>query len=292
MDLANLLSHSTAVKPLYTPLESSHYKRSAPLSPPAEEPKVSLPSISSLFEGADGAQPAAKRQRLSPSLVERHVRVQSYELPPTPPLRPGSGHAHRRASPVESLSHKEAHHHHLHRSSISSNGSIHIPRNTAPYASPAPSVSSYTSPIDAPQQQMYYPRPPTTSSFQPSTPASAPQMPTVQVQTQQPHQQHSSPALISPVTPAWQHHHYFPPSTTAPYQQNHDRYICRTCHKAFSRPSSLRIHSHSHTGEKPFRCTHAGCGKAFSVRSNMKRHERGCHSGRPGPAPAATALVV
>lgn len=316
MDLANLLSHSTAVKPVYTPLESSYYKRSPPLSPPAEEPKVSLPSISSLFEGADGAQHAAseyfqlyynaktssltlylpERQRLSPSLGERHVRVQSYELPPTPPLRPGSGHAHRRASPVESLSHKEAHHHHhLHRSSISSNGSIHIPRNTAPYASPAPSVSSYTSPIDAPQQPMYYPRPPTTSSFQPSTPASAPQMPTVQVQTQQPHSHshsHSSSALISPVTPAWQHHHYFPPSTSAPYQQNHDRYICRTCHKAFSRPSSLRIHSHSHTGEKPFRCTHAGCGKAFSVRSNMKRHERGCHSGRPGPAPAATALVV
>jgi hypothetical protein len=27
------------------------------------------------------------------------------------------------------------------------------------------------------------------------------------------------------------------------------------------------------------------------VRSNMKRHERGCHSGRPAPAPA-TALVA
>lgn len=89
------------------------------------------------------------------------------------------------------------------------------------------------------------------------------------------------PRIISPVNPAWQHHHYFPPSGAAPYPQNHDRYVCRTCHKAFSRPSSLRIHSHSHTGEKPFRCAHVGCGKAFSVRSNMKRHERGCHSGRP-----------
>ncbi|KAJ5143484.1 uncharacterized protein N7515_002271 [Penicillium bovifimosum] len=292
MDLASLLSHSTAVKPSYTPLESSYYKRSAPLSPPAEEPRVSLPSISSLFEGADGAQHAAKRQRLSPSLGDRHVRMQSYELPPTPPLRPGSGHGHHlhsRASPAESLPHKEPHH--LHRASISSSGSIHIARNTGPYASPAPSVSSY-SPIDTPQQQqMYYPRPPTASSFQPSTPASATQMPQLQTQSQQPQPQSHSSALISPVTPAWQHHHYFPPSTSAPYQQNHDRYICRTCHKAFSRPSSLRIHSHSHTGEKPFRCTHAGCGKAFSVRSNMKRHERGCHSGRPAAA-VATALVV
>lgn len=58
-----------------------------------------------------------------------------------------------------------------------------------------------------------------------------------------------------------------------------DRYQCPTCSKAFSRPSSLRIHSHSHTGEKPFICPRMGCGKAFSVRSNMKRHERGCHVG-------------
>ncbi|KAK7750418.1 hypothetical protein SLS62_007606 [Diatrype stigma] len=76
----------------------------------------------------------------------------------------------------------------------------------------------------------------------------------------------------------WQHHHYISPTSAASFPQSQDRYICQTCNKAFSRPSSLRIHSHSHTGEKPFKCPHAGCGKAFSVRSNMKRHERGCHN--------------
>lgn len=76
----------------------------------------------------------------------------------------------------------------------------------------------------------------------------------------------------------WQHHHYISPSSVASFPQSQDRYICQTCNKAFSRPSSLRIHSHSHTGEKPFKCPHSGCGKAFSVRSNMKRHERGCHN--------------
>ncbi|KAI9701292.1 MAG: hypothetical protein M1836_001962 [Candelina mexicana] len=90
------------------------------------------------------------------------------------------------------------------------------------------------------------------------------------------------PGSVSPPTTSgenpWQHHHYISASAQADFPQSQDRYICQTCTKAFSRPSSLRIHSHSHTGEKPFKCPHQGCGKAFSVRSNMKRHERGCHN--------------
>ena len=82
---------------------------------------------------------------------------------------------------------------------------------------------------------------------------------------------------ISQATPAWQHHHYFPPSAAAPYPQTQERYVCPTCSKPFSRPSSLKIHTYSHTGEKPYKCKHEGCGKYFSVRSNMKRHEKGCH---------------
>lgn len=88
----------------------------------------------------------------------------------------------------------------------------------------------------------------------------------------------SMPASAGTATNPWQHHHYISASSQAAFPQSQDRYICQTCNKAFSRPSSLRIHSHSHTGEKPFKCPHAGCGKAFSVRSNMKRHERGCHA--------------
>lgn len=88
------------------------------------------------------------------------------------------------------------------------------------------------------------------------------------------------PVAVAPASGAisWQHHHYLNPAPGHLFPQSQDRYICQTCNKAFSRPSSLRIHSHSHTGEKPFKCSQAGCGKAFSVRSNMKRHERGCHS--------------
>lgn len=85
------------------------------------------------------------------------------------------------------------------------------------------------------------------------------------------------PPLSSLISP-WHHHHYIS-SLSAMDQQAQDRYVCNICSKAFSRPSSLRIHSHSHTGEKPYQCPVKGCAKRFSVRSNMKRHERGCHGG-------------
>lgn len=51
-----------------------------------------------------------------------------------------------------------------------------------------------------------------------------------------------------------------------------NRYKCHECPKTFSRPSSLRIHILSHTGEKPHVCPQPGCGRRFSVQSNMRRH--------------------
>jgi uncharacterized Zn-finger protein len=148
------------------------------------------------------------------------------------------------------------------------------PYNTSPYAhspyasSPGASAGSYYSPEPHYNSAGVYGQRPLPTNFEPQTmplPATAPS------------------ANGSNV---WQHHHYISASSQSAFPQSQDRYICSTCSKAFSRPSSLRIHTHSHTGEKPYKCPQPGCGKAFSVRSNMKRHERGCHaSGKPTTNP-------
>ncbi|KAJ2549963.1 hypothetical protein EV175_004245, partial [Coemansia sp. RSA 1933] len=52
------------------------------------------------------------------------------------------------------------------------------------------------------------------------------------------------------------------------------RYLCTVCQKMFARPSTLSTHMHSHTGEKPYECTWDGCGKRFSVMSNLRRHQK------------------
>lgn len=147
------------------------------------------------------------------------------------------------------------------------------PYTTSPYGSSPGGLSnpSYYSPPDPsyPLSSLYHQRP---------LPSNFPPQSAMPVEATPP---------TMPTTNPWQHHHYIAPSSQTAFQQSQDRYICQTCNKAFSRPSSLKIHSHSHTGEKPFKCPHSGCGKAFSVRSNMKRHERGCHSANGGMPPPA-----
>ncbi|KAK5000501.1 hypothetical protein LTR66_000656 [Elasticomyces elasticus] len=130
----------------------------------------------------------------------------------------------------------------------------------------SPDISNYTS------QDLYHQRPLSTNFPPPPPPPVPPPAPA-------PNSTRTTTPSLPTTANLWQHHHYISASSQATFPQSQDRYICQACNKAFSRPSSLKIHSHSHTGEKPFKCPHAGCGKAFSVRSNMKRHERGCHGG-------------
>ncbi|KAI9794208.1 MAG: hypothetical protein M1816_006133 [Peltula sp. TS41687] len=52
------------------------------------------------------------------------------------------------------------------------------------------------------------------------------------------------------------------------------KHKCKICDKRFTRPSSLQTHMYSHTGEKPFCCEVDGCGRHFSVVSNLRRHRK------------------
>ena len=52
------------------------------------------------------------------------------------------------------------------------------------------------------------------------------------------------------------------------------KHKCKVCDKRFTRPSSLQTHMYSHTGEKPYACEHEGCGRHFSVVSNLRRHRK------------------
>ena len=229
----------------------------------------------------------------------RHVRVHGHGhghpiprghsrvmLPLSPPLRPDSGFDGGDQSPSASSQYSSystpTHHSDQLVGSYESPSILRPPTSSAgSRRAPAapPSVSSYEG---SPERHLHHsPHAHPTSlpsqydSFhQRSLPRSFPP-------TQVPVSASASDSPTSSGTNPWQHHHYISPSSQAAFPPSPDRYICQTCSKAFSRPSSLRIHSHSHTGEKPFKCPHHRCGKAFSVRSNMKRHERGCHSDQP-----------
>ncbi|TKA78425.1 hypothetical protein B0A55_03058 [Friedmanniomyces simplex] len=65
------------------------------------------------------------------------------------------------------------------------------------------------------------------------------------------------------------------------------KHKCKICDKRFTRPSSLQTHMYSHTGEKPFACEVDGCGRHFSVVSNLRRHRK-VHrgEGRDHPSPS------
>lgn len=52
------------------------------------------------------------------------------------------------------------------------------------------------------------------------------------------------------------------------------KHKCKVCDKRFTRPSSLQTHMYSHTGEKPYACETEGCGRHFSVVSNLRRHRK------------------
>lgn len=290
--------NSPAVRSLHQTLVSAPLRpTSAPFilteiaaaqSPQSQHRQSSSPQLGQTQQTTNTMQRQQHPAYVAAPTVNTNTRM---TLPPTPPMHPdaagdgqrspSSASTHSAASAAyfmgASLNNMEPHQQRQVLSSMPALKREAIPSHSmSPYSGSMYAQSPYqSSPGNAsansfysPEQHSYnsagmYAQRPLPSNYQPTMPLPMPQP-----------QPNSAAASANP----WQHHHYISTSSQSAFPQSQDRYICSTCNKAFSRPSSLRIHSHSHTGEKPYKCPQAGCGKAFSVRSNMKRHERGCHA--------------
>lgn len=49
---------------------------------------------------------------------------------------------------------------------------------------------------------------------------------------------------------------------------------CQECQKYFNSVEKLKVHSYSHTGERPYCCSHPDCNKAFVSKYKLLRYRQ------------------
>ena len=53
-----------------------------------------------------------------------------------------------------------------------------------------------------------------------------------------------------------------------------EHFKCPKCGRVLSTKQSLKEHTYTHSGKKPFRCTEIGCGKTFRQSSQLCNHRK------------------
>lgn len=72
-------------------------------------------------------------------------------------------------------------------------------------------------------------------------------------------------------------------------QRKPGKYICPYCHRACAKPSVLKKHIRSHTGERPYPCI--PCGFSFKTKSNLYKHRKShAHAIKAGLVPFSSEL--
>ena len=206
---------------------------------------------------AQAQQPAQESQQ--PAAMTSSPQYQSeikMTLPPTPPLGPESlVDDSQSPSALSAQSAVSAPAYYM-QSAVAQmdqmqqrqNYSAAVSRSQA--MTPHPIVTSSFSATGYPLSPFHTSPTATLASSSPYYPSDTPILPSSGMYGQRSLPSNFPPAVHIPtptasmgVTPSpFQHHHYINQSSAASFPQAQDRYICPTCNKAFSRPSSLRIH--------------------------------------------------
>ncbi|EPB84913.1 hypothetical protein HMPREF1544_08348 [Mucor circinelloides 1006PhL] len=63
-------------------------------------------------------------------------------------------------------------------------------------------------------------------------------------------------------------------SSSSSNKRRRVEYKCHYCDKTYRKPSKVAEHERSHTGERPFVCTHVGCDKAYFRSSHLAVHQK------------------
>lgn len=66
---------------------------------------------------------------------------------------------------------------------------------------------------------------------------------------------------------------------------------CPRCGKSFTKRSNMIIHERLHTGEMPYTCRYAGCGKKYKWLSSINFHENRCALRDQGDSPQSQATL-